>query len=95
LSIGKEGINTAERTGLLLTGMEFRGGLVIDSFGRTEAVKLIHQAFADHREILRKREVSDAIIALLDLFIWAGWSEAIRISFRVGEGVSIATDRRD
>jgi len=62
-----------------------RGGLLIDSFGRTESVKLIEQAFANHREILHKREVSEAVTALLDLFVQTGSSEAISQSFRVEE----------
>jgi SIR2-like domain/NACHT domain len=62
-----------------------RTGLLIDSLGRGEAVKLIEQAFADHREVLRKPEVSEAVAGLLDLFIRAGWSEAIGLTFRLDE----------
>jgi hypothetical protein len=57
----------------------------MDSLGRTEAVKLVERSFADHREILGKREVSEAITSLLDLFVQAGCTEAISLSFRLDE----------
>jgi hypothetical protein len=60
-------------------------GYLLDSMARTEAVSLVEHAFADHREALRKPNISHAVGVLLDLFIRSGWSEAIALSFRLDE----------
>ena len=58
-------------------------GYLLDSLAHSEAVKLVEQAVADHREMLRDDKTAQALGEMLDLFIKAGWPEAITLSFKL------------
>jgi hypothetical protein len=60
-----------------------RTGYLLDSLAHSEAVKLVEQAVADHREMLRDDKTAQALGEMLDLFIRAGWPEAITLSFKL------------
>jgi hypothetical protein len=55
----------------------------MDSLAHSEAVKLVEQTVADHREILRDDKIAGAMGSMLDQFIRAGWPEAITLSFKL------------
>jgi hypothetical protein len=58
-------------------------GYLMDSLAHSEAVKLVEQTVADHREILRDDKIAGAMGSMLDQFIRAGWPEAITLSFKL------------
>jgi hypothetical protein len=60
-----------------------RTGYLMDSLARTEAVKLVERAIADHREIIREAPVAEAVGGMLNLFTAAGWTEAVALVFKL------------
>jgi hypothetical protein len=65
-------------------------GFQHESMAANEVVKLVEQALADHREIFQTRNGSEsksltALLAVLDLFVEAGWHEARRLTHRLEE----------
>lgn len=55
----------------------------LDPSARDEAVKLVDRALADHKDTLRLS--ANSVGRLLDLFVKAGWSEALALTFRLDE----------
>lgn len=58
-------------------------GFELDASARDEAVKLVDRALADHKDTLKDSATS--VGQLLDLFVKAGWSEALALTFRLDE----------
>jgi hypothetical protein len=58
-------------------------GFELDASARDEAVKLVDRALADHRDTLKSSAAS--VGHMLDLFVKAGWSEALALTFRLDE----------
>jgi len=58
-------------------------GFELDASARDEAVKLVDRALADHKDTLKDSAAS--VGQLLDLFVKAGWSEAIALTFRLDD----------
>jgi hypothetical protein len=58
-----------------------------DSLAVDEMTKLVEHVLADHKEILRAPEAADAIGEMLDIFVTAGWSTAMRLTFRLGDAI--------
>jgi len=63
----------------------------LDFHFQTEAIseitKLVGQVLADHRELLRMDGATRALGEMLDLFVSAGWPEALRMTFRLDEAI--------
>ncbi len=57
--------------------------LELDVSARDEAVQLVDRALADHKDTLKSSAVS--IGKMLDLFVRAGWSEALALTFRLDD----------
>ena len=55
----------------------------IDTAARDEAIKLVEATLADYRDSLK--ESASSVGSLLDVFVKAGWSEAIALTFRLDE----------
>ena len=55
----------------------------LDPSARDEAVKLVDHALADHKDTLRLS--ADSVGKMLDLFVRAGWSEALALTFRLDD----------
>jgi hypothetical protein len=65
-------------------------GFQRDPLAVPEVVKLIQHALADHRDLFQIRdghssECLEALLAVLDLFVEAGWPEARRLTHRLEE----------
>jgi hypothetical protein len=58
-------------------------GFELDSSARDEAVGLVDTALADHKDTLKESAVS--VGRMLDLFVKAGWSEALALTFRLDD----------
>lgn len=58
-------------------------GFELDASARDEAVKLVDRALADHKDTLKSSAAS--VGHMLDLFVKAGWSEALALTFRLDE----------
>jgi hypothetical protein len=58
-------------------------GFELDSSARDEAVRLVDRALADHKDTLKNSAAS--VGQMLDLFVKAGWSEALALTFRLDE----------
>ena len=52
-----------------------------------ELVKLVEHVLADHRDILRQPEIANDIGEMLDLFVSAGWPQAMSLTFRLDEAI--------
>jgi hypothetical protein len=58
-----------------------------DSMAVGEMVKLVEHVLADHREILRETPTADSLGEMLDIFVSAGWPQAMSLTFRLDEVV--------
>ena len=58
-------------------------GFELDSSARDEAVRLVDRALADHKDTLKSS--ANSVGQMLDLFVKAGWSEALALTFRLDD----------
>lgn len=58
-------------------------GFELDPSARDEAVRLVDRALADHKDTLKSSATS--LGQMLDLFVKAGWSEALALTFRLDD----------
>jgi hypothetical protein len=58
-----------------------------DAMAVAELVKLVEHVLADHKEILRETPVANALGEMLDLFVRAGWPQAMQLTFRLDQAV--------
>jgi hypothetical protein len=62
------------------------GAYQFESLGLGLIVKLVRQYLADHRRLLQEdRPCREAIVEILDVFVRAGWPEAMELTFRLEE----------
>ena len=52
-----------------------------------EIVKLVEHVLADHRDVLRKPAIAKDLGEMLDLFVSAGWPQAMNLTFRLDEAI--------
>ena len=52
-----------------------------------EIVKLVEHVLADHRDVLREPAIAKDIGEMLDLFVSAGWPQAMNLTFRLDEAI--------
>ena len=52
-----------------------------------EIVKLVEHVLADHRDILREPDIAKDLGEMLDLFVSAGWPQAMNLTFRLDEAI--------
>jgi hypothetical protein len=52
-----------------------------------EIVKLVERVLADHKDVLRETGVTNALGEMLDIFVRAGWQQAMQITFRLDQAV--------
>jgi hypothetical protein len=52
-----------------------------------EIVKLVEHVLADHRDVLREPAIAKDIGEILDLFVSAGWPQAMNLTFRLDEAI--------
>lgn len=56
-----------------------------DQMAISEIVKLVEKMLADHMPLLRERDVADSVGSILDIFVRAGWPEAMQLTFRLDQ----------
>jgi hypothetical protein len=52
-----------------------------------EIVKLVEHVLADHRDVLRDPPIAKDLGDMLDLFVSAGWPQAMNLTFRLDEAI--------
>jgi hypothetical protein len=52
-----------------------------------EIVKLVEHVLADHRDVLRDSAIAKDLGDMLDLFVSAGWPQAMNLTFRLDEAI--------
>jgi hypothetical protein len=52
-----------------------------------EIVKLVEHVLADHRDVLREPLIAKDLGEMLDLFVRAGWPQAMSLTFRLDEAI--------
>ena len=62
-----------------------RFGYNLDSLAIEEVVTFVEIVLADHRSEVRDREGLKDLLNLLDIFVRAGWSDALRLVWRLDE----------
>jgi hypothetical protein len=60
-------------------------GYKFDALAIAEVVKLVEAILADHRNQMREPESLQHLLELLDIFAETGWSEALRLVWRLDE----------
>ena len=60
-------------------------GYTLDSLAIQEVVKLVETCLADYKEILQHEQDVAHLVSLLNIFVEAGWPEAIQLVFRLEE----------
>ncbi len=58
-----------------------------DPLAIEEMVKLVEHVLADHREVLRETATANALGEMLDIFVSAGWSQAMSLTFKLDQAV--------
>jgi hypothetical protein len=58
-----------------------------DSMAISEVVKLVEHSLADHKEALRDSSVASSLGEILDIFVRAGWPEALQLTFKLDQAV--------
>jgi hypothetical protein len=58
-------------------------GYHYDSMAIGETVKLIEKTLADHHEVLRRTDAASYVSQILDIFVKAGWSQAVQLVMRL------------
>ncbi|HXN24679.1 MAG TPA: hypothetical protein VOA41_18250 [Candidatus Dormibacteraeota bacterium] len=58
-----------------------------DSDSIQEIVKLVEHVLADHRDVLREPPIAKDLGEMLDLFVSAGWPQAMSLTFRLDEAI--------
>jgi hypothetical protein len=58
-----------------------------DQMAVGEIVKLVDRMLADYKSVLQEREVADSVGSILDIFVKAGWPEAMQLTFRLDQAV--------
>ncbi len=58
-----------------------------DGMAISEVVKLVERSLADYKEALKDPSVAAALGEILDLFVRAGWPDALRLTFKLDEAV--------
>lgn len=58
-----------------------------DSMAIGELVKLVDQILADHKDILKDEQTATAVGEMLDIFVRAGWPQAMQMTFRLDDAV--------
>jgi limonene-1,2-epoxide hydrolase len=58
-----------------------------DALAVGEMVKLVERMLADHKEVLRRPEAARAIGEMLDIFVRAGWPQAIQLTFKLDRAI--------
>lgn len=57
-----------------------------EHLGMSAVVSIVERYLADYRDLLESDDACrDGVVQILDLFIEAGWPEALRLSFRLGD----------
>jgi len=52
-----------------------------DSMAIDETVKLVDKILADYKDVLRDTSVASAVGTILDIFVRAGWPQALQLTF--------------
>jgi hypothetical protein len=52
-----------------------------------EMVKLVEHVLADHRDLLQDTAVADAVGDMLDIFVRAGWPQAVQLTFKLDQAI--------
>lgn len=60
-------------------------GYNLDSLAVTEVVKFVETVLADHRSEVRDGQSLEDLLSLLDIFAKTGWSDALRLVWRLDE----------
>jgi hypothetical protein len=58
-----------------------------DPMAITEMTKLVKRVLADHKEILRDATAANALGEMLDIFVKAGWPEAMHLTFGLDQAI--------
>lgn len=58
-----------------------------DAMAISEVVKLVEHSLADYKNSLKDPSVASALGEILDLFVRAGWPDALRLTFKLDQAV--------
>lgn len=58
-----------------------------DSMAISEAVKLVERVLADHKDVLRDSAAANALGTILDIFVRAGWPQALQLTFTLDQAI--------
>jgi hypothetical protein len=58
-----------------------------DSMAISEAVKLVERVLADHKDVLRDSGAASALGTILDIFVRAGWPQALQLTFTLEQAI--------
>jgi hypothetical protein len=58
-----------------------------DSMAISEAVKLVETVLADHKDVLRDNGAAKALDTILDIFVRAGWPQALQLTFTLDKAI--------
>ena len=58
-----------------------------DSMAISEAVKLVERVLADHKDVLRDNGAANALGTILDIFVRAGWPQALQLTFTLDQAI--------
>lgn len=61
------------------------GGLQFESLASASFVRCIEQYLMEHRNVLQEPDTERLLVTTLDAFVQAGWSDAIRLAYRLDE----------
>jgi hypothetical protein len=62
-------------------------GYQFDSLAISEIVKFVEQSLADHKEVLKDSTTATALGEILDIFVRAGWPQALQLTFKLDQVV--------
>lgn len=58
-----------------------------DAMAISEVVKLVEHSLADHKDALKDPSIATALGEILDLFVRAGWPDALRLTFKLDQAM--------
>lgn len=53
----------------------------------SEVVKLVDHSLGDHKDALKDPSIATALGEILDLFVRAGWPDALRLTFKLAQAM--------
>jgi hypothetical protein len=78
---------TAVKCGAAVCRASARLNYHLDPSAIGEMVKLVEHVLADHKELIRDNEIANAVGDMLDIFVRAGWPQAVQLTFKLEQAI--------